>query len=410
MPNYTHPERLMPFSGPGTGILSYQNTAHNCEVTQMFDIQQMVRKCILKRKEYIPGKPIEEVEREYGIPHIIKLDSNENPLGASPLAIEAMIREIKERSHLYPESLCYDLSRKLAVKFGLQSESIFIDNGADGVITMIGLTFLNPEDEVIFAEISFPAYDNIVAKMGAKSVKIPMRRDFTIDIDAMIKAIHQNTKLIFLCNPNNPTGLMTSKNEFEQLIAQIPENVLIISDEAYFEFADHEDYPDTLQYLKNHKNLIILRSFSKIMGLAGLRVGYAMAAPEIVKAMLKAREPFPVNRIAQAGALAALDDTAFIDKTKCLNQEGLHYFYDAFDAMGLTCYKSHTNFIMVDVGVDADFVFEELLKKGIIVRPLKAQGIKNGLRITIGLMEQNHRVIQALKEIFKGNIQNGKDK
>ena len=197
---------------------------------------------------------------------------------------------------------------------------------------------------------------------------------------------------------------MTSKNEFEQLMAQTPENVLIISDEAYFEFADHADYPDTVQYLKDHKNLIILRSFSKVMGLAGLRIGYAMADPEIVKAMLKAREPFPVNRIAQAGALAALDDDAFIEKTKRLNQEGLYFFYDAFDAMGLTCYKSHTNFIMADVGMDADFVFEELLKKGIIVRPLKAQGIKTGLRITVGLMEENHRVIKALKEILKGNL------
>ncbi len=369
----------------------------------MFDIQKMVRKCILNRKEYIPGKPIEEVEREYGITDIIKLASNENPLGASPLAIEAMTREIRKNSHLYPESLCYDLTRKLAVKFGLPPESVFIDNGADGVITMLGFTFLNPEDEVVFPDISFPAYDNIAAKMGAKSVRIPMRRDFAIDVDAMIKAVNQHTKLIFLCNPNNPTGLMTTKTEFEQLIAQTPENVLIISDEAYFEFADHKDYPDTLSYLGNHKNLIILRSFSKIMGLAGLRVGYAMADLEIVKMMLKAREPFPVNRIAQAGALAALDDHEFVEKTRRLNQEGLHFYYDAFKAMGLTSYKSHTNFIMVDVGMDADFVFEELLKKGIIVRPLKAQGINNGLRITVGLMEQNHLVIKALKEILKGN-------
>lgn len=367
----------------------------------MFDIQKMARQCILNRKEYIPGKPIEEVEREYGITNIIKLASNENPLGTSPLAIEAMIQEIRERSHLYPESLCYGLTRKLAVKFGLRPESIFMDNGADGVISMIGATFLNPEDEVIFAEISFPAYDNIAAKMGSKSVRIPMRQDLTTDVAGMINAITKNTKLIFLCNPNNPTGLMTSKKEFEHLMAQTPENVLVISDEAYFEFADHEeDYPDTLSYLTKHKNLIILRSFSKVMGLAGLRIGYAMAAPEIVKIMLKAREPFPVNRIAQAGALAAMDDAAFIEKTQRLNREGLGFYYDAFDAMGLTCYKSSTNFIMVDVGMDADFVFEELLKKGIIVRPLKSQGIKNGLRITVGLMEENHRVINALKEIL----------
>ncbi|MFA5904404.1 MAG: histidinol-phosphate transaminase [Desulfobacula sp.] len=372
----------------------------------MFDIQKIVRQCILNRKEYIPGKPIEEVEREYGITDIVKLASNENPLGASPLAVEAMTREIQERSHLYPESLCHDLTRKLAVKSGLRPESIFMDNGADGVISMIGFTFLNPEDEVIFAEISFPAYDNIAAKMGSKSVRIPMRQDLTTDVDGMIKAVTENTKLIFLCNPNNPTGLITSKKELDRLMAQTPENVLVISDEAYFEFADHDkNYPDTLSYLDKHKNLIILRSFSKVMGLAGLRLGYAMAGPEIVKAMLKAREPFPVNRIAQAGALAALDDDAFIEKTRRLNQEGLRFYYDAFDAMGLTCYKSHTNFIMVDVGMDADFVFEELLKKGIIVRPLKSQGIKNGLRITVGLPEQNDRVIKALKEILTGTLQ-----
>lgn len=372
----------------------------------MFDIQKIVRQCILNRKEYIPGKPIEEVEREYGITDIVKLASNENPLGTSPLAVEAMIREIQERSHLYPESLCHDLTRKLAVKSGLRPESIFMDNGADGVISMIGFTFLNPEDEVIFAEISFPAYDNIAAKMGAKSVRIPMRQDLTTDVDGMIKAVTENTKLIFLCNPNNPTGLITSKKEFDRLMVQTPENVLVVSDEAYFEFADHDkNYPDTLSYLDKHKNLIILRSFSKVMGLAGLRLGYAMAAPEIVKAMLKAREPFPVNRIAQAGALAALDDDAFIEKTRRLNQEGLRFYYDAFDAIGLTWYKSHTNFIMVDVGMDADFVFEELLKKGIIVRPLKSQGIKNGLRITVGLPEQNNRVIKALKEILTGTLQ-----
>lgn len=376
----------------------------------MLDMNRLVRKSILSAKDYVPGKPIEEVEREYGLTRIAKLASNENPLGASPLAVEAMIREIRTKSHLYPESLCHDLTLKLSRKHGLGPESVFIDNGADGVITMIGMTFLNPEDEVIFAGLSFPAYGNITAKMGAKSIRIPMRNDFTTDIEGMIKAIGPQTKLIFLCNPNNPTGLISTRKEFETLLEKTPKDVLIISDEAYFEFVEHKDYPHTLDYLKDHPNLMILRSFSKIMGLAGLRIGYAMAAADIVKAMLKAREPFPVNRIAQAGALAALEDTVFVEKTKKLNQEGLEYFYQAFAGMGLTCYKSSTNFVMADVGLDADFVFEELLKKGIIVRPLKAQGVHTALRITVGLMEENQRLVAALNDILSGAVQNDPNK
>jgi len=366
----------------------------------MLDVQGMARSAILNTREYIPGKPVEAVKRECGMDRIIKLDTNENPLGPSPLAVEAMIREIRKNSHLYPESLCPELIAKLSSRFNLPAGSFYMGNGADAVITMMGLTFLNPGDEVVFPELSFPAYDGIAAKMGAKRIRIPMRPDFTIDTEAMAGAVTPRTKLVFLCNPNNPTGLMTDKKDFEDFLAQIPETVLVVSDEAYCEFADPEDYPDSLEYLKTHRNLIVLRSFSKVMGLAGLRIGYAMADPELVGAMMKAREPFPVNRIAQAGALAALDDHEFIEKTKRLNREGLAYFYESFGAMGLTCYRSSANFVMVDVGRDADLVFGELMKKGIIVRPLKGQGVETGLRITVGLMEENRMLIQALKDIL----------
>jgi histidinol-phosphate aminotransferase len=311
-----------------------------------------------------------------------------------------MIREIRESSHLYPESLCPELIAKLSARFSLPAGAFFVGNGADAIITMMGLTFLNPGDEVVFPGLSFPAYDNIAAKMGAKRVKIPMRPDFTIDTEAMTRAVTPRTKLVFLCNPNNPTGLMTGKKEFERFLACIPETALVVSDEAYWEFADAADYPDSLEYLKTHRNLVVLRSFSKIMGLAGLRIGYAMADPELVGVMMKAREPFPVNRIAQAGALAALDDHEFREKTRRLNREGLYYFYESFGAMGLTCYRSSANFVMADVGRDADFVSGELLKKGILVRSLKGQGVETGLRITVGLMEENRLLIQALKDIL----------
>jgi len=362
------------------------------------DINKIARPCILKQKEYIPGKPVEEVQREYGLTDIIKVASNENPLGVSPLALQAMLNELNTNINLYPEGSCHDLVQKLASIHKLNPDHFMVDNGLDGVITMIGLAFINPGDEVVYSDLSFPAYANITNKMDGKGIIVPILPDYRQDINGMIAAVTSRTKMVFLCNPNNPTGTIISKQEFELVIHSIPENVLIISDEAYYDFADNPDYPQTLNYLPDRDNLIILRTFSKVMGLAGIRIGYAMAHPDIIKILYKAREPFPVNRIAQVGALASLNDHDFVNKSIENNNEGLNQYYKAFDEMGIKYAMSQTNFIFADLGTPAAPIFEALLREGIIIRPLGAQGRPNCIRITIGTKEQNKRVIKALKK------------
>jgi histidinol-phosphate aminotransferase len=360
------------------------------------NIEDLSRKCILARKEYVPGKPVEEVQRELGLNDIIKMASNENPLGSSPMAIEAMILEILRNSNRYPESLCHDLAIRLAEIHKIKADQIFIDNGLDGVITMIGLTFINPGDEVIFGKLSFPAYENITTKMDGKCVTIPMTPDYRIDINGVIAAITQKTKMIFLCNPNNPTGTINTRQEFERLLAVLPKTVILVSDEAYYDYADSADYPHTLDYFSTHNNLIIMRTFSKVMGLAGLRVGYAIAHEALVKLMLKAREPFPVNRIAQAGALASLDDVGFVARTLKTNREGREQYNRAFQAMGLKYYPSQANFVFVDIGQPGQSVFEKMLQDGVIVRPVNSADATNCLRITIGTRDENNRTLVAL--------------
>ncbi len=363
-------------------------------------VEKLARPCILERKAYVPGKPVEEVQRELGICDIIKMASNENPLGTSPLALEAMIRELRESAHRYPESCCHRLACRLAQIHGLTNEHFFLDNGADGVITMLGLTFINPGEEVIYSQLSFPAYEHITAKMDGVCVPVPLTTDYRLDVEGFIAALTPRTKLVFLCNPNNPTGTIITQAEFERLLEAIPEDVLLVSDEAYYEFADHPAYPQTRPYLDAHPNLIILRTFSKVMGLAGLRIGYAMAHPDVIGVMLKSREPFPVNRIAQAGALAALDDEEFVARTLAVNRQGREQFYAAFEALGLCYYPTQTNFIFVDLEQPVDPLFAALLREGVIVRPLTPQGVPTALRITIGTPEENARTIEALTRLL----------
>lgn len=367
----------------------------------MTNINNLARQCILARKEYVPGKPVEEVQRELGLSDIIKMASNENPLGTSPLAIKAMIQELYRNANRYPESLCHDLALRLAEVHGLEVGQIYIDNGLDGVITMIGLTFINPGEEVIYGALSFPAYENITTKMDGRCVSVPMTPDFRIDVNGFIAAISPRTKLIFLCNPNNPTGTVVTRSEFEKLVAAVPETAILVVDEAYFDFADDPDFPQSLQYLPDHQNLIVLRTFSKLMGMAGLRVGYALAHPDIVKVMLKSREPFPVNRIAQAGALASLDDIDFRNQTLQVNRAGREQYYRSFQVMGLKYYPSQSNFVFVDIGQPAKPVFEIMLREGVIVRPVSSAGAECFLRITIGTQGENARTISELGKALR---------
>lgn len=361
-------------------------------------ISDIARQCIRKRRDYIPGKPVEEVKRELGLTDIIKMASNENPLGTSPKAMEAMINEIRTNANRYPESLCTELAGKVAERLGIKPSQLFFDNGGDGVITMIGLTFINPGDEIITSELTFPAYDNITVKMNGKTITVPLAADGGIDLDGYLKAITPKTKIIFVCNPNNPTGKIVKKDVLIPFIKKVPSNIMIVMDEAYYDFADDPDYPKTIPMLPDHPNMIILRTFSKVMGMAGLRCGYIISSEETIRIMLKAREPFPVNRIAQAGAVAALEDAAFYRKTISNNAEGRLQYYTAFEEMGLNYYKTQSNFIYVELGTDAETIFQKMLRDGVIVRPLGSQGRPQSMRISIGLPDDNARTIASLRK------------
>lgn len=362
-------------------------------------VETMVRPAILGCRDYIPGKPVEEVEREYGITDIIKMASNENPLGTSKMAMEAMIDELKKNVNRYPESGCVKLVQKLAEIHGLSENQFYVDNGLDAVITMMGLTFISPGDEIIYGDITFPAYGNITRKMGGTFVEVPVTGDCRLDLEAFAGAVTDRTKIIFVCNPNNPTGTISTKKEVEALLSKVPENVLVVMDEAYYDFAEKKEYPQTVPMLKEHKNMIVLRTFSKIMGMASLRIGYAMADPDIVQMMKKAREPFPVNRIAQAGALSALDDKEFVEEVTKLNYEGRFQYHQAFNEMGLTSFESQTNFVYVEIGgYSSQEIFVKMLKDGVIIRPQSFEGRPDALRITIGTKEENERTITSLKK------------
>jgi histidinol-phosphate aminotransferase len=364
-------------------------------------IERLARPCILKRKDYVPGKPIEEVRRETGITDLVKVASNENPLGPSPRALQAMIVELRDQGHRYPDSLCFDLRNKLAEVHGLSPSHFFIDNGEDGVITMLGLTFINPGDEVVFGAVTFPAFENITTKMNGVCVSVPMTPDHRLDMAGFASALSSRTKMVFVCNPNNPTGTMVSRGELERLLGCISESTIVVCDEAYNEFADSPEFPKTIAYLDRYPNLVILRTFSKIMGLAGVRVGYAIANPEVVRVMLKSREPFPVSRPAQAGALAAIDDADFVRRTLEVNREGKTQLYAELDQMGLQYCRSHANFVMVDLGTPAEPVFQAMLKEGVIVRPLGSFGLSNCIRISISTHEENARTLNALRGVLK---------
>jgi histidinol-phosphate aminotransferase len=310
--------------------------------------------------------------------------------------LEAIIREITANANRYPESLSPELARRLAEHHGLLPDQVYIDNGLDAVITRIGITFLNPQDEVVFGALTFPAYANVTAHLDARPVPAAMTPDYRIDVEAVLGAITKRTKIIYLCNPNNPTGTIITREEYRRLLTALPDTALLVMDEAYSDFADDPDYPHTIPDIAAHPNLVVLRTFSKAMGLAGLRVGYALAQAELVRLLRKSREPFPVNRAAQAGALAALDDTEFYERTLQVNRAGRVYYVQALTAMGLRCIPTQANFILVDLEQAARPVFEAMLCAGVIVRPLEGAGAETCLRITIGTPSENARAVAAL--------------
>jgi histidinol-phosphate aminotransferase len=352
-------------------------------------------------REYVPGTPIEEVQREYGIKDVIKLASNENPLGPSPKAVAA-IEKALPKLNLYPDGQSYYLRHALADHLGpgIEAEQVAVGNGADGLIMQTCMALLDEGCEAIVSRSSFPVYDIFINVMRAKLVKTPMR-DLCLDLEGMAGAINERTRLIFVCNPNNPTGTIVTQDEVDAFMTRVPEDVLVIFDEAYFEMADSDAFPETLEYVREGRpNVMVMRSFSKIYGLAGIRVGYAAAAPEILATLYKVKEPFSVNLLAQAAAIAALEDKGYFEASVAANHAGRLYLYAEFDRLGMRYTPSHTNFVLVEFGPQALVIYEALLRKGVILRPCTAYDLPECLRITVGSGEQNARLIQALEEVL----------
>jgi histidinol-phosphate aminotransferase len=345
---------------------------------------------------YEPGKPIEDVARELGLKpqDIIKLASNENPLGPSPKALAAM-RETLERSHFYPDGGGYYLREAIAKKFGFDRGSVMLGCGSNEIIEFIGKAFLNPGDEIVTARHAFVVYKLMATLFGATTVEVP-DPNFAHDLDAMAAAITPRTKEVFIANPNNPTGTLLSQQEIDRFMAKVPDHVIVVFDEAYYEFL--ENPPDTLKFVREGRNVVVLRTFSKIQGLANLRIGYGLAKPELIEVLGKTRQPFNTNGIAQAGALAGLADDEHQTRTREITIQGRNFLQKEFAAMGLDYVPSFANFVLVCVH-DGKAVFQALMKKGIIVRDMTSYGLPEWIRVSIGTMEQNERFLEELKRL-----------
>jgi histidinol-phosphate aminotransferase len=346
---------------------------------------------------YEPGKPIEETARELDVDpsEIVKLASNENPLGPSPKAIKAMRCEL-ESAQLYPDGAGFYLRNALAEKLGFARESIILGNGSNEIIEFLGHAFIKPTDEVVTTRYAFIAYKLTTQLFGARVVETATP-NFAQDLDAVLNAITSKTKIIFIANPNNPTGALIPQDKIDNFVSRVPENIVTVFDEAYVEFLDNP--PETLKFIRENKNVVVLRTFSKIHGLASLRVGYGIARPELIEILQKVREPFNVNGLGQIAALAALSDVEHQRETKRVVDLGRSYLEKEFREMKLEFVPAAANFVMVKVG-DGASVFKKLLALKVIVRPINNYGLPEWVRITVGTMEQNEKCIAALKDVL----------
>lgn len=353
---------------------------------------------------YSPGKPVEEVERELGITGIIKLASNENSLGPSPKSIEA-VQRLASKMHIYPDANCHALRHKIASNFDISPDSIVFGNGSDDIIHLLGITFLGECDEVIQADPSFVRYEAAAILNNARCHLVPLTRDWTHDLEAMSARTSERTRLVFICNPNNPTGTIVDRKALEKFMDRMPARALLVIDEAYHEYAAHDpSYPDSLKYVREGRNVITLRTFSKVYGLAGYRIGWGAMRPDIAGWLNRTREPFNVNSMAQVAAVAALDDEAHLSQTLKMNEVGKTLFYVAFEKLGLDYAPTHGNFVWVDVKRNSRAVFEKLLRKGVIVRTGDIFGAPTHLRITIGTETENAKFLHALEETLGGML------
>lgn len=350
---------------------------------------------ITSLKPYVPGKPIEEVERELGIQDSVKLASNENPLGPSPKAIEAL-NNAALNINRYPDGSGFYLKKKLSQLLGVTEDQLILGNGSNELINLATYAYLTERDSAVMASPSFVVYPIATQTVGAQSIQLPLA-DYRHDLKKMASAITKGTKIVFIANPNNPTGTINTEEEFAEFMDAVPEGVLAIADEAYFEYVQDKRYPDTLKYLKQGRDILILRTFSKIYGLAGLRIGYGISQKSIINELDKVRPPFNANTPAQVAALHALDDHEHVQRSQRTNAEGKSFLYDQLKELGLDFSPSEANFIYLMLHkVSAHRLYEELLKKGVIIRPMG----ENAVRVTVGLPEENRKFIESLKEVL----------
>jgi len=362
--------------------------------------ESLANEHILGIAPYEPGKPIEELERELGLTDVIKLASNENPLGPSERVLKALTEAFAHLNR-YPDGSGYYLRQALAARHGVTADHILLGNGSNDLIELVVRSFLRAGEEAVVPHPSFVVYPMVVQAAGGIRVVVTLK-DQRLDLHAMARAITPMTKIVFIANPNNPTATIVTAEEVEEFMARVPDKVIVVFDEAYIEFAQGPDFPDTLAYMKQGRRVVTLRTFSKAASLAGLRVGYAVADPDCIALCNRIRQPFNVNSLAQVAALAALADDAHI--LECLRtiEAGRHYLYEEFAALGLKYTPSRANFILVDVGRSASDVFSWLLKEGVIVRPMTSFGMESCLRVTVGTPEENRRFVKALKKVLAG--------
>ena len=347
---------------------------------------------------YEPGKPIEELERELGITEPVKLASNENPIGPSPMAIEAIRKALPELNR-YPDGASFALRRKIAARHGVDEDRIFPASGSVEVLHLLAFLFVRPGLNTVYSEHSFAIYPLATAAAGGEHKVVPTSDGYAHDLDAMAAAIDANTRIVFLGNPNNPTGTIYRNAEWQRFLARVPEQVVIVADEAYFEFVRDPDYPDSLNDHDDRRLIVTCRTFSKIFGLAGIRVGYAVARPDLIEMLNHVRQPFNVTSLAQVAVVAAMDDKEHIARTLEVNAEGMDYLEREFRRLGVAYVPSHANFLLADVG-QGGAVYDQLLRKGVIVRPMGGYGYPRHVRISVGLPAENRRLVSALAEVL----------
>lgn len=356
---------------------------------------------------YVAGKPMSELEREYGVKDIVKLASNENPLGPGEAAMQAVTNGVGDLG-FYPDGNGFELKAKLSEHHNVEPDAITLGNGSNDVLVMLAETLLTPRDEAVFSQYSFAVYYLATQATGARSVIVPAldgnhSTPLGHDLEAMVAAVSERTKLVFVANPNNPTGTWLDGESLKSFVGSIPSHVIVVIDQAYVEYADDPAYEDAVPWIQDFRNLVVTHTFSKIHGLAGIRSGYSVSHPELASLLNRVRQPFNMNSLAQDASIAALGDNAHVERSKDVNKQGLLALQECCDHLGLPYIPSMCNFLLVDFGKPAEPVYEALLRQGIIVRPVGNYGLPNHLRISTGTLEQNQRLISALEAVIKTN-------